>query len=69
MATHRLRFMLKILFVDTLESRIMPLPANTEILQLIGARREPLFVIFNNGQIRPAVVYITLVNENNISFA
>lgn len=62
----RIRFMLNILIVETLETRILPLPQNNDIFQLFPRRLEPMFVVDSNGRAMAAVGFITVVNENGI---
>ena len=61
-----MKLMLNVLIVETLETRILPLPRNPDILQIFPGRFTPLWIAKSNGKAMGAVAFITIVNENDV---
>ena len=61
--TMKLQYMLNVLVVETLQTLLLPLPHNRNILEIFGTRLEPLFLISSKGRPIPAVASITIVNQ------
>lgn len=61
--TMKLQYMLNVLIVETLQTILIPLPHNRNVLEIFGTRLEPMFLINSKGRAMPAVAQITIVNQ------
>ena len=59
-----IQFMLHVMSTETLEKKIMPLPRNENIFELLEGKYNLIYIVDNSGQASPAIASITVVDKN-----
>lgn len=66
MATTSIRFMLNVTNVKTKRTKIIPLPRNENIFELLGEKFNEILIVNKKGKAKPAIAFITVVDANGI---
>ena len=66
MLAKSVQFMLKVFYVETMKTKILPLPDNIDINQIIDNQEQMIRIVNAKGKAEPAIVNVIVVNEYGI---
>ena len=66
MATFNIEFKLKLTDLETLETKIVPLPDQENIFEIFCGEYQIIYVVDKDGKARPAMAHITVVDNFDI---
>ena len=66
MLAKSVQFMLNVFYVETLKRKILPLPDNIDIDQMIENQEQMIRIVNKKGKAEPAIVCVIVVNEYGI---
>ena len=61
-----IQFMLNVFYVETLENKILPLPDNIGIDQMIENQDQMIRIVNKKGEAKPVIIRVIVVNEYGI---
>ena len=64
MSPIKIRFKLNVTNLRTKRTKIIPLPRNKNIFELLGGEMNEILIVNKKGKVKPAIAFITVVDVN-----